>query len=241
VKNPVLVSALTVIAGLLGACLPSPVADCPACRADWKIDPGATSCGGCRPPEGVTADDPVPANELLPACLAAEKAGPSQPGRVASMVRQALQDQAALLKARRAELRRWDRTGRARFALWFGTTDEAARARIDERIGVLLQLNEEYSVRNFRRAVPSRPGVFAFVFASDPSHVFLDRAFVSAPAVGTNSRAGTVTHEMSHFTIAGGTRDHAYGTTKCRALARSSPALALGNADSFEFYVEGAN
>lgn len=60
------------------------------------------------------------------------------------------------------------------------------------------------------------------------------------PAVGTNSRAGTIIHEMSHFSIAGGTKDHAYGPDECKAPAKTDPLLALTNADTFEFYVEGA-
>ena len=91
---------------------------------------------------------------------------------------------------------------------------------------------------HFRRAVPSKPGLFAFVHPTDPSKIFVDQAFVIAPKIGENSRAGTVTHEMSHFTLAGGTRDFAYGTRTCRSLARSDPAKALRNADNFEFYVE---
>lgn len=161
-------------------------------------------------------------------------------GRVAAMVEEALQDQVALLEDREAELKRWDTRAQAHFARWFGTTDPRARVRIFRRIEALLKINDAYEVRNFRRAIPSRPGVFAFVRANDPSRVFLDKAFVHAPPVGANSRAGTITHEMSHFLIAGGTKDHAYGEQKCAALARSSPVLALNNADNFEFYVEDA-
>jgi peptidyl-Lys metalloendopeptidase len=53
-------------------------------------------------------------------------------------------------------------------------------------------------------------------------------------------RAGTITHEMSHFVIAGRTKDHTYGTANCKALAKRSPGLALTNADNFEFWAENA-
>jgi hypothetical protein len=106
------------------------------------------------------------------------------------------------------------------------------------RAAVLVKINELYSVDNFRRATPSRPGVYASVHATDPTRVFLDRQFVRAPRAGASSRAGTITHEMSHFVIAGGTKDHAYGPANCKALARRDPVKALTNADNFEFYVE---
>jgi hypothetical protein len=60
------------------------------------------------------------------------------------------------------------------------------------------------------------------------------------PATGEDSRAGTITHEMSHFTIIGGPRDHAYGTVRCKALARRSAALALTSAANFELWAGGA-
>jgi peptidyl-Lys metalloendopeptidase len=159
---------------------------------------------------------------------------------VASLVQVALADQVRMLQAKAAELERWGPRERAVFFKWFGTADDRSRDMIGNRITILLKINELYSVRNFRRAVPSRPGVFAFVHPTDPSRVFVDVTFVRASRVGENSRAGTITHEMSHFLIAGGTKDHAYGTTPCKALARRNPALALTNADNFEFYVENA-
>ena len=69
--------------------------------------------------------------------------------------------------------------------------------------------------------------------------IFVDSEFVKGSFLGENSRAGTICHEMSHFTLAGGTKDIIYGTQNCRRLAKLSPAKALSNADSFEFYVEG--
>ena len=158
---------------------------------------------------------------------------------VSSLVQRALNDQRNLLTARQQELERWNRADQARFAQWFGTTADEARQLVYKRIQTLLLLNQEYSVGNFRRAVPSRPGIFAFVRPSDPSKIFVDQAFVFAKLVGENSRAGTICHEMSHFTLAGGTKDIVYGVPNCKRLARLSPVHALSNADSFEFYVEG--
>jgi hypothetical protein len=158
---------------------------------------------------------------------------------VSSLVDRALVDQMRLLVARQDDLERWSRADQAHFAKWFGTNHPDARELIYERIRILTLLNKEYSVGNFRRAVPSRPGLFAFVHSDDPSKIFVDQAFVTASVLGENSRPGTITHEMSHFKLAGGTKDIAYGVRKCKKLARQSPAKALSNADNFEFFVEG--
>ncbi len=55
---------------------------------------------------------------------------------------------------------------------------------------------------------------------------------------GTDSKAGTLVHEMSHFTAVAGTDDHAYGQTNAKSLAISNPDLALNNADSHEYFAE---
>ena len=71
-----------------------------------------------------------------------------------------------------------------------------------------------------------------------PYKVYLCSAFWSSPTTGTDSKAGTLVHESSHFTIMGGTQDYAYGQTNCKNLAKSKPAQAVMNADSHEYFVE---
>ncbi|KAG8767429.1 hypothetical protein FRC16_007363, partial [Serendipita sp. 398] len=69
-------------------------------------------------------------------------------------------------------------------------------------------------------------------------YVYLCGAFWSTTTSGTDSRAGTIVHESSHFTANGGTQDYAYGQTNAKALAKSSPAKAIMNADSHEYFAE---
>jgi len=45
---------------------------------------------------------------------------------------------------------------------------------------------------------------------------------------------------MSHFDDIGGTKDHVYGAENAKALATTDSNKALNNADSFEYYTEGA-
>ena len=63
-------------------------------------------------------------------------------------------------------------------------------------------------------------------------------AFWMAPMTGTDSKAGTLVHEMSHFNVVAGTDDHKYGQAACRTLATTNPDQAIDNADSHEYFAE---
>ena len=80
--------------------------------------------------------------------------------------------------------------------------------------------------------------VYAYVYPDQPYNIYVCGAFWSAPASGTDSKAGTLVHEMSHFNVVAATDDFAYGQTACKALAQSNPSQALNNADSHEYFAE---
>jgi peptidyl-Lys metalloendopeptidase len=79
---------------------------------------------------------------------------------------------------------------------------------------------------------------YAYVYANAPYTIYLCNAFWSAPSLGTDSKAGTLVHEMSHFNVVASTDDWAYGQTACKNLAKSSPTRAIDNADTHEYYAE---
>ena len=79
---------------------------------------------------------------------------------------------------------------------------------------------------------------FAYVYPTQPYQIYVCNAFWSAPNTGTDSKAGTLIHEMSHFNVVAGTDDWAYGQTAAKSLAISNPARALDNADSHEYFAE---
>lgn len=79
---------------------------------------------------------------------------------------------------------------------------------------------------------------YAYVYANQPYRIHLCNAFWNAPMTGIDSKAGTLIHEVSHFTVVAGTQDYAYGTTACRNLAVSNPDRAVMNADSHEYFAE---
>lgn len=81
-------------------------------------------------------------------------------------------------------------------------------------------------------------GTYAYVYPTQPYKIYLCGAFWNAPLTGTDSRAGTLIHETSHFNVVAGTDDHAYGQTNAKALAISNPDNALDNADNHEYFAE---
>jgi peptidyl-Lys metalloendopeptidase len=79
---------------------------------------------------------------------------------------------------------------------------------------------------------------YAYVYANQPYNIYLCRIFWQAPATGTDSKAGTLIHEMSHFTVVAGTDDWVYGQSGAKNLAISDPNKAVDNADSHEYFAE---
>ena len=82
---------------------------------------------------------------------------------------------------------------------------------------------------------------YAFVYPTKPYEIFLCNQFWTAPDTGTDSKFGTLIHEMSHFYVVAGTDDHVYGQTACLSLAETDAVLAVDNADSHEYFAEGTN
>jgi len=79
---------------------------------------------------------------------------------------------------------------------------------------------------------------YAYVYPNQPYKIYVCKAFWAAPNGGTDSRAGTLVHEMSHFDIVANTDDHVYGQTGAHNLAISNPANARANADNHEYFAE---
>jgi hypothetical protein len=155
---------------------------------------------------------------------------------------QALKDQAEMLKTKKDALVKWDDAARTDFKTWFGKTDDVSKKKIQDRIEKMIELNKNFKVEQFKPASPEKNDRFAYVYPTDKTNtVYIDKAFHNAPAKGTDSKAGAISHEMSHFESVGGTKDHQYGPSKSKNLAEKDPEKALENADSFEYYVEGAN
>ena len=76
----------------------------------------------------------------------------------------------------------------------------------------------------------------------DGSTIYLGDLYFDADLEGTDSKMGTIVHEMSHS--AAGTKDveqdgdYVYGQEECQKLAMDHPELAIINADNHEYFSE---
>ncbi|HEY9076029.1 MAG TPA: M35 family metallo-endopeptidase [Anaerolineaceae bacterium] len=79
---------------------------------------------------------------------------------------------------------------------------------------------------------------YAYVYPSQPYKIYLCKVFWSAPLEGSDSKAGTLIHEMSHFYVVASTQDYVYGQTGAKDLAIANPDHAINNADNHEYFAE---
>ncbi|WP_047248778.1 M35 family metallo-endopeptidase [Chromobacterium subtsugae] len=127
-------------------------------------------------------------------------------------------------------------SGTPRFTTWFGKYSQANWT------------TAKSHYVNIKDALDSKPikldcsctdgGTYAYVYPGQPYTVYLCGAFWTAPTKGTDSKGGTLVHELSHFTVVAGTQDHVYGQAGAKSLAKSNPAQALDNADNHEYFAE---
>jgi len=79
---------------------------------------------------------------------------------------------------------------------------------------------------------------YAYVYPDEPYNIYLCKVFWQAPLSGTDSKAGTLIHEMSHFNAVASTDDFVYGQSGAMNLANTNPDQAIRNADSHEYFAE---
>jgi len=121
------------------------------------------------------------------------------------------------------------------YKTWFGTYSSSNYSSVTNDYS---NIYSAMSTKSFVFYCDCTDSSYAFVYANQPYKVHLCNAFWSAPATGTDSKAGTLIHETSHFTVVAGTQDYAYGQSACRSLAISNVSHAIHNADSHEYFAE---
>ena len=126
-------------------------------------------------------------------------------------------------------------TSGERYTTWFGAADATRQSTVTSNFN---KIYTALDTKNILFDCNCTGTHIAHVYPTDPYKVYLCPAFWNLPAVGTDSRAGTVVHEVSHFQIVAGTDDHVYGHSGAKALANSNPTQAINNADSHEFFAE---
>ena len=132
-----------------------------------------------------------------------------------------------------------DNRAGARYQTWFGTYSATRWPTVRSHVQALASVTGGTGVR-FTCGDPlcGSGGVFAFVYPTNPYMVYVCGGFWSAALTGTDSRAGTLIHEITHFTVVAGTDDYAYGQSAAMALAVSNANQAVDNADNYEYFAE---
>lgn len=122
-----------------------------------------------------------------------------------------------------------------RYQEWFGAYDSVRYSTVNGHFVAIADAFGNATVSFFCDCTSS---AYAYVYSNRPYEIHLCNAFWTAPALGTDSKAGTLIHEMSHFDVVADTNDYAYGQTACRKLAVKQPRKAVANADSHEYFAE---
>lgn len=126
----------------------------------------------------------------------------------------------------------------SRYTTWFGSYTSSRYSTVKSHFSKINNVLQNLTTTYDCYCMPSAASAYAYVYPNESYRIHLCNAFWSAPNTGTDSRAGTIVHEQSHFTANGGTDDHAYGQTAAKNLARTNPARATDNADNHEYFAE---
>ena len=123
----------------------------------------------------------------------------------------------------------------SRYTKWFGAVNTTRAATVKAHYAAIKDafVNKPVTVD-----CSCKKSYYAYVYPSQPYTIYVCNAFWSAPMTGTDSKGGTLVHEMSHFNAVAGTDDWVYGQSGAASLATSDPAKAIDNADSHEYFGE---
>lgn len=122
-----------------------------------------------------------------------------------------------------------------RYTTWFGTVDSTRSNTVKNNFNAI---SNAMATEDITVDCKCKQNYYAYVYPNDPYKIYVCKAFWTAPLIGTDSKAGTLVHEMSHFDVVAGTDDVVYGQTGAMNLANSSPNDAVRNADSHEYFAE---
>ncbi len=187
-----------------------------------------------RPPKASTAAEAKDATAKQPAfknCNATQQSQLDEAHTAASQMGAGAILALAFTKAE-------NRPSAPRYKTWFGTYTAARYDKVLDNYSKIHGALINETVTFNCACDPAYASAFAYVFPHLPYEVYLCNAFWNAPLTGTDSRGGTIIHEVSHFTVVADTDDNAYGHTACKNLAISDPARAIQNADSHEYFAE---
>jgi peptidyl-Lys metalloendopeptidase len=130
-------------------------------------------------------------------------------------------------------------SGTTRYTTWFGRHSSSNWITLKSHYTKVQSVLSSKTV-SFDCTCPAEhlKTAYAYVYKAQPYKVYLCNAYWSAPTTGTDTKGGTIIHELAHFTVVADANDHAYTHSDCKSLALSNPAMAIMNADSLEYFAE---
>ncbi len=123
----------------------------------------------------------------------------------------------------------------SRYTTWFGAFTSGRYSTVNSHFNAI---KNAFVDAGITYDCGCKQNYYAYVYPNQPYEIHLCKVFWLAPPTGTDSKAGTLIHEMSHFTVVAGTDDWAYGQSAAASLASSDPAKAVDNADNHEYFAE---
>jgi len=126
-------------------------------------------------------------------------------------------------------------TSGSRYTTWFGTYSSTRWNKVTANFD---SIKDAFDNKPKTFDCSCNQSYYAYVYPTQPYKIYLCRAFWNASLTGTDSKGGTLVHEMSHFNATAGTDDVVYGQTGAKNLAISDPNRAITNADSHEYFAE---
>ncbi|MFL6707286.1 MAG: M35 family metallo-endopeptidase [Massilia sp.] len=122
-----------------------------------------------------------------------------------------------------------------RYTKWFGAVDSGRVSTIKAHFA---SLKDAFANKPVTVDCGCKKTYYAYVYPTQPYTIYVCKAFWTAPMTGTDSKGGTLVHEMSHFNVVASTDDWVYGQSGAASLAVSDPSKAIDNADSHEYFGE---
>ncbi len=126
-------------------------------------------------------------------------------------------------------------SGTERYVEWFGVFDSSRYNIVADHF---VAIDDAWVNAGVNFDCKCKQPYYAYVYPDKPYYIYLCKVFWQAPLTGTDSQAGTLIHEMSHFNVVAQTDDYVYGQTGAINLAITNPAQAIMNADNHEYFAE---
>lgn len=127
-----------------------------------------------------------------------------------------------------------------RYLTWFGAHTDGLYTKVVGNFSKISDALANKAISFGCNGSECEPIDYAYVYPIQPYEIFVCGKFWSASLKGTDSKSGTIIHEVSHFGIVAATRDFAYGHNDSKSLAVENPPRATSNADSHEYFAENS-